>query len=202
MPEVTADRAWASAITSRQHGDRATRQRAVIDAPGKTGVTVQAQTAPSVKQRDVVEYVELVTKIVSELAAACAAVFAAYQFRHNVRTRHAEWLFSLFERFYEQETYQNIRAILDSTEGSPELQRLELDVRSGNSNLTVERFINYLNFFETVLVILETHKQLTQKEISDLFDYYLRNLKAVPFVFEFINTQGFERLSRFLKKLP
>jgi hypothetical protein len=141
-----------------------------------------------------------VMKLASETAGAGAAVFATIQYGRNVRTRHAEWLLSLFERFYEQERYQSMRTILDSPPDSPALHQLEADISNRDSTRSVEEFDNYLNFFEFVAV-LEARKQLKQDEICDLFDYYLRKLKSHPFVVEYVDRYGFEQLRRLLKQL-
>ena len=142
--------------------------------------------------------VETIAKIVSDLGAVIAAGFAASTYRRAVRTRRAEWLFSLFERFYERPTYQRIRSILDSwRHPTPEFKRLESDVQNDSESPDVDALINYLNFFEFIAVLWK-RGQLKENEICELFDYYLRNLKSVAFVEKYIRTQGFERLAELL----
>lgn len=98
--------------------------------------------------------IETITRIISTAVTAAAALFAAFQYRRNVRTKRAEWLLSLFERFYERPTYRRIRAILDhGPHPSPEFARLESDVQNGNEAEDVEAFVNYLNFFEFIAVL-------------------------------------------------
>lgn len=144
---------------------------------------------------------EIWLKTGTEIVAVAAAVFAYFQFRSNVRTRRAEWLLSLYERFYERSTFHEIRKILDSPpRPSLEYQRLESDIESGTDGPHVEALNNYLNFFEFVAA-LQKRGALSQGEILDLFDYYLRNLRRTSFLLRYIRAQGFEGLTRLLDAL-
>lgn len=63
-------------------------------------------------------------------------------------------------------------------------------------------FTDYLNFFELVSFLAET-KQLSERDVLRLFDYYLKCLKRHPQVVDYIQSKdkGFEQLSRFLARL-
>ena len=145
------------------------------------------------------QQVESWTRIFSEVAPGLVLIFACYQYWRSVRTRRAEWLFSLFQRFYEESNYRHIRAILDSPL-SPQFKRLESDIHNENEGENVESFVNYLNFFEFIAV-LKNRGQLNQSEICDLFDYYLRNIKQRQFAVDYVRKQGFEHLDRLLKEI-
>jgi hypothetical protein len=58
-----------------------------------------APAAPKSEYEEFLESVELLTKPLSEVIATVAVLFAAFQYRQTVRTRHAEWLLSMFESF-------------------------------------------------------------------------------------------------------
>ena len=63
-------------------------------------------------------------------------------------------------------------------------------------------FTDYLNFFELVAVLAD-NKQLSNDDVLDFFDYYLRCLRRHPAVMAYIDKQanGFQHLSGFLSKL-
>jgi len=144
---------------------------------------------------------EIWLKIGAGIVAAVVAVLAFVQYKSNVRTRRAEWLLSLYERFYERSTFHEIRKILDSPpHPSLEYQRLESDIAAGTDGPHVDALNNYLNFFEFVAV-LQKRGALTQGEILDLFDYYLQNLSRNPSLLKYIRAQGFEGLAKLLDAL-
>jgi hypothetical protein len=142
------------------------------------------------------EDVELLTKPLSEVIATLAVVFAALQYRQSVRTKHAEWLLSLFKSFYETSKYQRIRLLADSPE-SPEFLQLESDIKELRTSPDLQSLDRYLNFFEFVAVLWRSG-QVTRGEVCDLFEYYLGNLKRSPSITRYIDHQGFERLHQLL----
>ena len=63
---------------------------------------------------------------------------AVFAYCRNVRLKRAEWLRSLFEKFYETERYKAVRTRLDNAD---ELQKRGLEE---------ELLVDYLNFFEFI----------------------------------------------------
>lgn len=109
--------------------------------------------------------VSLSAKIASTVGGLIAVFGAVFVYNRNSRVRRAEWLASLYEKFYEKPEFRDIREILDcDARGSNEITAvLESERRD---------FTDYLNFFEFVAVLRKSN-QLTNEEIEDLFCYYL-----------------------------
>jgi hypothetical protein len=129
-------------------------------------------------------------KDLATIVGAVAALWAIYVYFTNSRLRRAEWLASLYEKFYERPDLKEIREILDCEENdSADITKL---VREEPSN-----FSDYLNFFEFVAV-LQNSRQLRKAEIEDLFGYYLGCLENCPPVRNYIARKGYEQLDRLL----
>ena len=47
------------------------------------------------------------------LASLTAAFFAWWTYRRNAKTRRAEWLFSLYQKFFEEPHHKDVRFVLD-----------------------------------------------------------------------------------------
>jgi hypothetical protein len=123
--------------------------------------------------------------------------FALYSYRQGQQQRRAEWLDGLYTRFYEQAQYKRIRRILDY-EVEPDLTILRNAAKDGTAADSIEELVDYLNFFE-FLGSLNEMKQLSAKETSMMFDYYIKRMNDYPFVVSFVETQGFERLSDMMR---
>lgn len=143
---------------------------------------------------DSVNVISLAAKVITMVGGLVAAFWAIYVYRRNSRVRHAEWLLSLYEKFYEKSELRKIREILDCANGDSH-QVAEL-VRSGRRDYT-----DYLNFFEFVAVLHKSN-QLTGEEIEDLFCYYLNCLEKWRDVRDYIadKTNGYEQLDRLLRE--
>ena len=130
-------------------------------------------------------------KDLATIVGAVAALWAIYVYFTNSRLRRAEWLASLYEKFYERPDLKEIREILDCEENdSADITKL---VREEQSN-----FSDYLNFFEFVAV-LQNSRQLRKAEIEDLFGYYLGCLENCPAVRNYIARKGYEQLDKLLR---
>jgi hypothetical protein len=131
-------------------------------------------------------------KTVATIVAAAAAVWGIYVYFSNSRLRRAEWLASLYEKFYERSDLKEVREMLDCEGGtSSDIDKLIND--------QPQEFTDYLNFFEFVAV-LEKSRQLTKEEIEDLFCYYLDCLEKCGDVRNYIAAKGYEQLDRLLRK--
>ncbi len=99
----------------------------------------------------------------------------------------------LYEKFYERPELKAARDVLDGDDKQRISEMVENESRE---------FTDYLNFFE-FLAYLSESKQITEKEMLALFDYYLRNLRQNPQVLKYINVpaKGFERLAKVLARL-
>jgi hypothetical protein len=126
-----------------------------------------------------------VIKTIAAVVAAAAAVWGIYVYFSNSRLRRAEWLASLYEKFYERPELKDIRETLDCEAA----ESTEID---GLINDEPREFTDYLNFFEFVAV-LQKSRQLTPGEFENLFCYYLDCL-----VRKYIAAKGYEQLDRLL----
>jgi len=113
-------------------------------------------------------------------------------YRSNARVNHGRWLLSLYEKFYEEAHYKPVRALLDYG-GPSELDRIRRALENHDNVELEEQVVDYLNFFEFIAQLREL-KELTEKEIDGLFQYYVELLLKHDFLAKYIREQGFERL--------
>ena len=147
--------------------------------------------------------IEIVSKIVlptiAILIAAAGGGMGVHTYWRNSQTRRAEWLFRLYEKFYEGDHYKKVRRILDY-EPKEELTDLCDSLTANGDAELCEQLVDYLNFFEFI-ASLWAMKQLSLREIRMLFQYYLElNARHEP-VLQFIRTQGFESLQKMMATL-
>lgn len=143
--------------------------------------------------------------------AGIGGYFTIRTYVRNSRLREAEWLHSLFEKFYHDSKYTKVRRILDH-ESSPELELLRHSLAENESqvedfdtkqaegrNALEEEVIDYLNFFEFI-AILNALKQLSPKEIHMMFGYYLGRLRDDKVIMGYIQRErnSFENLAGML----
>lgn len=133
------------------------------------------------------------------LLAAVAAGLALYAFWTNLKVRRAEWLASLYERFYLNEDFKRTRALLDydSDERTKLLECLRTDPENAKA---LEPLVDYLNFFEFVASLWKLG-QLKTKEVEMMFEYYIRDVAKKPEVMDFIRKEGFEKLQELIAKI-
>lgn len=133
------------------------------------------------------------------LLAVAAAGFALYTFWRNQKVRRAEWLASLYERFYLNESFKKTRALLDydSDERTKLLDCLRTDPENASA---LEPLVDYLNFFEFVASLWKL-RQLKTDEVEMMFEYYIRDLSKKPEVMSFLRKEGFEKLQELIAKI-
>ncbi|MEN9523310.1 MAG: hypothetical protein RL065_1687 [Bacteroidota bacterium] len=129
-------------------------------------------------------------QLVSYLISAVGIYFAGRGYFQNRKLKRAEWLKSLFEKFYEKDSqYKQVRIWLDYNQ----LTQNDLD----NNIEKQEKLADYLNFFEFIAT-LEKENQLSVDEINNLFAYYLTLIKSNEICMNFINEHKFLNLSNYL----
>jgi len=138
-------------------------------------------------------WVEWAARLVTGLGALIAVIFAAANYRTQTRLKQAEWLKSLFEKFFENSTYKEVRVWLDYGLLHTRLTAEDAGLRQLNE----EKFTDFLNFFEFIGV-LYSHRHLTLGQVYDVFDYYLLKIKTDTDCQEWINQYSFERLKALL----
>lgn len=139
------------------------------------------------------EWVEWLARVVGPLGAGVAAIIAAINYLNQTRLKRAEWVKSLFEKFFESPVYKEVRGWLDYDELSGKLSGL--DPRNNE-----EKFTDFLNFFEFIGV-LYSRRQIKFEEVYELFDYYLKKIKDDPNCQAWIEKYGFEKLKALLARI-
>jgi hypothetical protein len=130
--------------------------------------------------------------VVKIIVAVLGAIPALWVYYKNSRLRRAEWLASLYEKFYERPNLKDVREILDCEGGkSAAVDKLV--------NEEAQSFTDYLNFFEFVAVLRKSH-QLTDEQIEDLFGYYLDCLESCTAARTYIAKKGYEQLDQLLRE--
>lgn len=134
--------------------------------------------------------------VVGVVLTAIAAGLALFVFRKNSMLERAKWLERLYQRFYEDDKLKAVRDLIDSKD-LKDIKKVAAMVDNETSEFT-----DYLNFFEFV-AILEKNKQLELEEVTDLFDYYLKQLIENKSVFNYVKdtNKGFEKLASLFDKL-
>lgn len=145
--------------------------------------------------------------VLSEIVKALAGVVgifgvpAAYvTYRRSVRTKRADWLVSLHEKFFETGRYARVRRLLDYRL-APDYSDFAQAVREQRDHPLADEFYRYLNFFE-LLASLRKLGQISDEEIIGLFEYDLRMIAGHQFVVDALRPQGFERLSELIRTVP
>ena len=134
--------------------------------------------------------------IVSKVAAGAGVLIAALTYSRQIRIKHGEWLQSLFEKFFENENFKEVRSWLDYDELDKKIQAVDDSEKRKNE----EKFTDFLNFFEFI-GILHFRNELNFKEINVLFDYYLKKIKSNHNCQIWIDEYGFKKLKTLLDKI-
>ncbi len=130
------------------------------------------------------------------LMATAGAFVAVLTYYRNSTIERARWLASLYSKFYEAPDLKRIRKCLDeNTPNAPTVQEL---VREEDADFT-----DYLNFFE-FMAYLEARRQLSRRDVTALFDYYLRVLSKHKDVREYVlqDRNGYGYLKKLLPRFP
>lgn len=138
------------------------------------------------------------TGVAGVMAAIVGGIIAIATYQRDVRIKQTDWLYQLFEKFYEKPQYKTVRRILDN-EQSPDFARLRDAVERLDDTQHHEEFVDFLNFFEFICNLVED-KRMKRADMDQLFDYYLNMLSERDFVVTYAATQGFEALHRELKR--
>jgi len=130
------------------------------------------------------------------IAALVAMIVAVVNYRSQTRLKQAEWLKSLFEKFFENSTYKEVRVWLDYGTLHERLTVNDAALRQAHE----EKFTDFLNFFEFIGV-LYSHKHLSLAQVCDVFDYYLKKIAADADCREWIDQYSFEKLKALLGRI-
>lgn len=133
------------------------------------------------------------------LGAAVGGVITIYIYYRNSQLRRAEWLYSLFEKFFYQSRYSDIRRLLDY-DNKQEVERLRIALANHANDQLEEKLVDYLNFFEFIATLWQL-RQLPIQEIRMMFDYYIHRLGDYDFILAYLKEQGFEGLTDLVREV-
>jgi len=138
------------------------------------------------------------TDILQAVSVAGGVIGAVLTYRRDVGIKQTDWLYQLFEKFYEKPQYKVIRRILDN-EQSPDFDRLREAIERLDDTQHHEEFVDFLNFFEFICNLVED-RRMKRADMNQLFDYYLKMMSKRDFVVAYTAAHGFEALHRELKR--
>ena len=118
-------------------------------------------------------------------------------FERDSKLRRTEWMYRLYEQFYESDRLKPMRRLIDYAPAE-EIAALKADLEKGNFSEAHEALVDYLNFFEFIAVQVRRNN-LSRSEVMDMFDYYIRRLKDHAFIADYLRTNGFENLDGLLR---
>lgn len=134
-------------------------------------------------------------KLVAGAGTLIVVIIAVVNYRNQTKLKQAEWLKSLFEKFFENSTYKEVRVWLDYGTLHDRLTVNDAGLRQLNE----EKFTDFLNFFEFIGV-LYSRGHLSFAQVYDVFDYYLKKIAADADCREWIDQYSFEKLKMLLTK--
>jgi hypothetical protein len=110
-----------------------------------------------------------------------------------------QWHSQLFKEFYIQDTYKEMRYILDF---KPNLEYCQLisSLEPESADRISEKLYDYLNFFEFIASMWKS-KQIDYHEIMNLFRYYLVMLSKIDFIRNEIKSKDFDFLESLLLEI-
>ena len=138
------------------------------------------------------EWWKTVVEMIYYVVASLAFLGAAWTYYSNYRLDQSRWASTFYEKFYETNRYKEMRDLLDCPTNLEKVSRI---VESEDP-----RFTDYLNFFEHIAIFTES-KMLNRKDVIASFDYYLKCLKELEQVHNYIlnEKKGYENLRKFLE---
>lgn len=122
-----------------------------------------------------------------------------YTYWRNSGLKRAEWLYSLYEKFFEQSYYKRMRQIIDYGR-EEDISKLKKGIIEDSEDELIEALVDYLNFFEFIASLWKL-RQLSVKEISMVFEYYILRISDYDFLMQFLKDQGFEQLPGLIYEL-
>lgn len=132
-------------------------------------------------------------------AAVCGGAVTIRTYWRNSSLKRAEWLYQLYEKFYEENFYKNMRQIIDY-EREEEIRRLKNGLENDCEDELVESLVDYLNFFEFIASLWKLG-QLPIKEIAMVFEYYILRIGDYDFLNKFLVDESFDNLPELINAL-
>lgn len=144
------------------------------------------------------DIIQILDKVVA-IVTIVGGPYAIYTYWRNSNLKRAEWLYQLYEKFYEEDYYKKIRQIIDY-ERENDIEKLKNGIENDCEDELIEELVNYLNFFEFIASLWKL-KQLTIKEIAMVFEYYILRIAEYEFLNKFIAEESFCNLADLIEAL-
>ena len=142
--------------------------------------------------QDLKDWFDFAFKLISTIGVVVAVV----TYQRNLKVKHAEWLWSLYQKFFENEQLKTVRKYLIY---HPERFEKLFDAQlTEEDEVLIEKVDDFLNFFEFI-ASLNTLNQISKKEINMMFDYYLTAISKNEHLKTYIRTEGFENLNQLIQ---
>ena len=133
-----------------------------------------------------------------KLVAIAGIVITVITYRKNTRLERAKWLNGLYEKFYEKDTYKEIRLIIDYE--TPTYDDLIEAIKADTKPELQEKLVDYLNFFEFIATLNKT-RQLNIEEINLVFGYYIQIIDKNIVITDFVKKHGFQNLTDLIRHI-
>lgn len=146
-----------------------------------------------------VEFSLLNPEWITAIATIIIAIVAWIELSKNRKTKHAEFLTDLYERFYLNDTFKLVREKIDLEKGNPYTKAKFVSDKRKNKDFE-QKFSDYLNFFQFI-ISLKKLSQLDDDEINMMFRYYLLKLKESEFILNYLIEYKYHLLLEHLRCL-
>lgn len=136
---------------------------------------------------------------ITAIATITIAIVAWIELSKNRKTKHAEFLTDLYERFYLNDNFKSVREKTDKPKDNPFTKEdFDSDMRADKD--FEQKFSDYLNFFQFI-ISLKKLSQLDDGEINMMFRYYLYKLKESEFIMDYLKEYKYSLLLEHLRCL-
>ncbi len=142
---------------------------------------------------DILPYAQLFTY----LAAGGSLIFSAFTYYKNNKVKRGEWLKTLFEKFYEENKFSEVRKHIEYETLNI---YLGVDLNGMCTNMdNEENLVNYLNFFE-LIAFLKLNGHIEKLEVKSMFGYFIKSLNKDEFIKRYLRQFDFENLEMLLSE--
>lgn len=131
-------------------------------------------------------------------AAIAAGAFALNTYRKGLAQKRVEWLNQLYDRFFFQKRFDEIRRIIDYARPE-EISRLKAAIERNKAwtkeDIDLEeKLVDFLNFFNLVAAVRKL-KHIKLDEVKFMFEYYLCRIGDHDFLMDYLKSDGFSNLA-------
>lgn len=133
------------------------------------------------------------------IATVTGGAVTIYTYWKNSGLKRAEWLYQLYEKFYEADYYKEMRHIIDY-EREDQIGKLRNGIENDCEDELIESLVDYLNFFEFIASLWKLN-QLPINEIGMVFEYYILRISDYDFLNQFLIDESFDHLPELIQAL-